>query len=173
MHPDTRQRPIVVGIDGSPGAKAALRWALRQADRSGAEVEAVAVWAPQSTFTYGAEWAAGAVYTGGDLAADTERMLLDTLVEVAREYGPSAPVRPHVVAGRPAEQLLLAAWSAQLLVLGGPVHGTVAGLLLGSVSHQCVQHATCPVLVVPAEAAVPAHPGPASRPSLPTTGKQP
>ncbi|UQU67784.1 universal stress protein [Couchioplanes caeruleus] len=147
-----RQDPIVVGVDGSPGSKAALRGALRLADRSGAEVEAVSVWRAQPTYSYGAEWAAAAMSTGDDLAADTERMLLDTLVEVARRYGPSAPIRPRVLRGRPADELLRAARSAQLLALGGPARGTVAGLLLGSVSHRCVQRATCPVLVIPAEA---------------------
>jgi hypothetical protein len=52
--------------------------------------------------------------------------------------------------GSPATELLRAARSAQLLVLGAPTHGTLAGLLLGSVSHQCVQRASCPVLIAPA-----------------------
>ncbi|MFI7602220.1 universal stress protein [Actinoplanes sp. NPDC049681] len=144
--------PIVVGVDDSPGSRAALRWALRQADRTGAEVEAVWVWGLPSAFFYGAEWAAAACPIH-DLAADAERVLLDTLVDVLREYGPSVPVRPRVVQGRPADELLRAAESAQMLVLGGPAHGRVAGLLLGSVSHQCVQRAACPVVVVPPEAA--------------------
>jgi nucleotide-binding universal stress UspA family protein len=156
MHHDSRLRPasppIVVGVDGSSGSKAALRWALRAAGRACADVEAVSVWSPQPAFGYAAEWAAAAVSADDDLAADTERMLLDTLVEVAREYGPSAPIRPRVVRGRPAEELLRAGRRAQLLVLGAPAHGTVAGLLLGSVSHRCVQRATCPVLVIPAAA---------------------
>ncbi|WP_199512569.1 universal stress protein [Nucisporomicrobium flavum] len=152
MLDQVRQQPVVVGVDGSPGSKAALRWALRLAGRSGADVEAVSVWKPQPASSYGVEWAAAVMATGDDLAADTERMLLDTLVEVARRYGPSVPIRPRVLRGRPADELLRAAREAQLLVLGGPAHGTVAGLLLGSVSHRCVQRATCPVLVIPAEA---------------------
>jgi nucleotide-binding universal stress UspA family protein len=145
--------PIVVGVDGSPGSKAALRWALRHADRTGADVEALSVWTPQPAVYFGAEWAAAAC-AGVDLARVTETVLLDTLVEVTREYGRSAPIRPRVVQGRPAGELLRAARSAQLLVLGGPARGRVAGLLLGSVSQHCVQHATCPVLIVPTEPAL-------------------
>jgi nucleotide-binding universal stress UspA family protein len=71
-----------------------------------------------------------------------------------RVSGGGAPIRPRVVQGRPAGELLRAARSAQLLVLGGPARGRVAGLLLGSVSQHCVQHATCPVLIVPTEPAL-------------------
>ena len=35
---------IVVGVDGSPSSMKALRWAIRQAKLTGAEVEAVTAW---------------------------------------------------------------------------------------------------------------------------------
>ncbi|MCU7730967.1 universal stress protein [Actinoplanes sp. KI2] len=140
------RRTIVVGVDGSSGSKAALRWALEQAERTGADVEAVHVWTPDTTC-----YACMPVPLDvDDLADAAETTLLDALVEVTREYGRSAPIRPRVLRGLPAEELLHAARHAQMLVLGAPTHGTMAGLLLGSVSHQCVQRATCPVLVTPA-----------------------
>jgi nucleotide-binding universal stress UspA family protein len=139
-------RKIVVGVDGSSASKVALRWALEQAERTSAEVEAVIVWTP-GTAVYACVPVA---CPGDDLADAAETVLLDTLVEVARDYGRSVPIRPRVLRGHPADELMRAARSAQLLVLGAPAHGTVAGLLLGSVSHQCVQRASCPVLVTPA-----------------------
>jgi nucleotide-binding universal stress UspA family protein len=157
MHHRSRQqperRPIVVGVDGSPGSKAALRWALDQADQTTTTVEAVIVWAQEAVFYYGYEWASVAV-AGDDLAAAADTVLMDTLVEVTDDRGRSAPIRARVVQGRPVAELLRAAGSAQLLVLGGPTHGRVAGLVRGSVSHECLQHAPCPVLIVPAPAGV-------------------
>jgi nucleotide-binding universal stress UspA family protein len=149
------RRTIVVGVDGSPGSKVALRWALEQAERTGADVEAVHVWRPGTGY-YACMPVAFAV---DDLADAAETVLLDTLVEVTREYGRSVPIRPRVLRGLAADELLHAARSAQLLVLGAPTHGTVTGLLAGSVSHQCVQRATCPVLIAPA---LPYRPGPQS-----------
>jgi nucleotide-binding universal stress UspA family protein len=141
----SRRRTIVVGVDGSGGSKVALRWALEQAERTAAHVEAVNVWTPATTCNACLPIA----FPVDDLAAAAETVLLDALVEVTREYGRSVPIRPRVIPGRPADELIRAARSAQLLVLGAPTHGTMAGLLLGSVSHQCVQRATCPVLVTP------------------------
>jgi len=73
---------------------------------------------------------------------------------------PPTQVLPRVVQGHPAQVLLEAARGAQMLVVGSRGHGTLAGMLLGSVSQHCVQHAPCPVLVVPA---VP-QPSPAAAP---------
>lgn len=152
IHRSPRQperRPIVVGVDGSPGSKAALRWALDQAERTTTTVEAVIVWTPETVFCYGYEWVPVAV-AGADLAAAADTLLMDTLVEVTDDRGRSAPIQPRVLQGRPVTELLRAAGSAQLLVLGGPIHGRIAGLVRGSVSHECLQHAPCPVLIVPA-----------------------
>jgi nucleotide-binding universal stress UspA family protein len=147
--PRPERRPIVVGVDGSPGSRAALRWALDQAARTAAGIEAVIVWAQEPVLCCGYELASVTV-AADDLRAAADTVLMDTLVEVIGSHGRSVPVQPRVIPGRPVEELLRAAHSAQLLVLGGPTHGTMVGLLTGSVSHQCVQRASCPVVIVPA-----------------------
>lgn len=59
----------------------------------------------------------------------------------------------EVVEGNTAAVLLKAAEGADLLVVGCRGHGGFVGALLGSVSQHCVQHATCPVVVVRGEGA--------------------
>ncbi len=54
----------------------------------------------------------------------------------------------HVVEANPAAALIDMCRDAQLLVVGSRGHGAFAGMLLGSVSQHCVQHACCPVVVV-------------------------
>lgn len=138
---------IVVGVDGSAGSKAALRWAMTQAQLTGAKVEAVACW--QDPVMWGYTYGVPALYEAGDLAASTEKSLGETITEVAGYLGQPADVLSRVVQGHPAEVLIKAANGAGLLVVGSRGHGTFAGIMLGSVSQHCVQHAPCPVVVVP------------------------
>jgi nucleotide-binding universal stress UspA family protein len=72
-------------------------------------------------------------------------------VYVADVAGDAAAVRVDQIAvdDRPARALIAAAADADLLVVGSRGHGGFAGLLLGSVSQQCAQHAPCPVVIVP------------------------
>ncbi|MET8540637.1 universal stress protein [Kitasatospora sp. NPDC004799] len=140
----TRERRIVVGIDGSEPSKAALRWAVGQAVLTGATVHAVAAWEYPSL--YG--WFAPMVDDG------FERTARRTLsAEINEILGPDRPVdvRESLVLGHAAEVLLEAAEGADLLVLGSRGRGTFARTLLGSVSTRCAVHGACPVVIVRAD----------------------
>ncbi|MFJ5921150.1 universal stress protein [Kitasatospora sp. NPDC092948] len=140
MDSRTAQRRIVVGVDGSAASRTALRWAARQAALVGATVEAVTTWQYPAAFG----WSVPVVDT--DVAADAAKILAETVAEEAAQYG--VEIRERVESGNAAQILLEAAEGADLLVLGNRGHHGFAKALLGSVSQHCVQHATCPVVVV-------------------------
>jgi hypothetical protein len=72
-----QDRRIVVGVDGSEPAKAAMRWALTQARLTDATVEAVTAWQDpaMSGFSYG--WSP-MLYDGDSIATLTEKTLNET-----------------------------------------------------------------------------------------------
>ncbi|MFJ6198092.1 universal stress protein [Micromonospora sp. NPDC092111] len=144
---EERERRIVVGVDGSPGSLIALRWAVTQAELSNARVDVVAAWHDPAEYAFAYGWSA-AVFEDVSIAAITGKMLTEAVADVARG-GVPVQFTTHVVRGHPAQALLDAADRAQLLVVGSRGHGAFAGMLLGSVSQHCVQHAPCPVVVVP------------------------
>lgn len=131
---------IVVGIDGSKASEDALRWAAAQAQLTAGEVHAVTAWQTPSSYGFYVD------YTDADAAADARKTLEHVITEGLGE-SPSVPVITRVVEGRPAEVLIEASRSADLLVVGNRGRGAFAGMLLGSVSQHCVQDAACPVLV--------------------------
>jgi nucleotide-binding universal stress UspA family protein len=151
-------RRIVVGIDGSPCSESALRWAIAQAHVTGAGVEAIAAWQAPVNSGYSLGFMP-ALDSDVDWATLPEKVLRESVARAVKELQPGVEIVTRVVQGHPAQVLLDAAASAQLLVVGSRGHGTLAGRLLGSVSQHCVQHAPCPVVVVrgdhPAEMAQP------------------
>jgi nucleotide-binding universal stress UspA family protein len=137
---------IVVGADGSPASRTALRWAVRQAELTGAIVHAVIAWqSPVATGGYA--WAPVALLDSTDMHEAAEKALADEIGEVVGARS-DIPLRPEAIEGNPAQVLIGASAGADLLVVGSRGHGGFAGALLGSVSQHCVRHADCPVLIV-------------------------
>ena len=140
---------IVVGVDGSPSSRAALRWAVRQAVLTGGTVDAVVAWqVPMVLRT--STWAPIYVDEMSRLEEDA-RKTLDAVI--TDEVGPADNHRitARVVNGHPADVLLDAAAGADLLVIGSRGHGSFADALLGSVGQYCAHHAHCPVLIMRGE----------------------
>lgn len=139
---EQQERPrIVVGIDGSLLSLAALRWAIGQARRTGAEVHAVTGWEIPITIMV------VPTYTEADYARDARQVLDRAVAEVQRTER-DVSVEKHLVQQRPALALTRTADGAELLVIGSHGRGELPGMHLGSVASYCVHHAPCPVVVV-------------------------
>ncbi|MDX1657734.1 MAG: universal stress protein [Nitriliruptorales bacterium] len=135
---------LVVGVDGSDNADEALRWALDYARGRGATIRLTTAWAWEEVV--GPPGARFPVETREEAETRADH-LLDEVVE--RVSVGEVQVERVRKLGRPSEVLLAEADDADLLVVGSRGRGGFAGLLLGSVSQQCVTHAPCPVVVVP------------------------
>lgn len=144
---------IVVGVDGSEASRTALRWAADEARLRGTSLEAVYVFEHSPSwqmYGYSAEIAAIPVSAMPDDQASRElaQSLVDRMVRDLGDVGVEVTGVAHEDR-RPAHALVERSRGADLLVVGSRGRGGFAGLVLGSVSQQCVQHATCPVVVMP------------------------
>lgn len=132
-------RRIVVGVDGSAHAAAALRWALADAEAHGGEVAALFAWQQPFLSMPGA-------FPRAELEEAAKAFLVEAVSGVAP--APRVPLLTLVAEGDPTEVLISASAGADLLVLGIRGRSPFAGLLLGSVSQGCAAAAACPVLLV-------------------------
>jgi nucleotide-binding universal stress UspA family protein len=147
MSDENPQKQVVVaGVDGSQESIAALDWARRYAEATGATVRAVLAWHFPT--------AAGQPPEGlapSPIREQAEENLRGQLSEaVAKVYsGPSAAaLETKLSYGHPAQVLIDESAEADLLVVGHRGRGAFTGMLLGSVSVHCVNGAHCPVVVV-------------------------
>jgi nucleotide-binding universal stress UspA family protein len=146
-------REILVGIDGSPGADAALSWAAEQALATGSSVWAVHVFHPPM-LAVGLRVASvpGGVLEEAASAAREEvlRLADGEWVAPLREAGVGFKV--EVREGSPGRVLVELAGTegVRAVVVGRRGHGELTDLVLGSVGHHLVHHSHIPVVIVPA-----------------------
>jgi nucleotide-binding universal stress UspA family protein len=144
---------VVVGVDGSASSNEALRWAVTEARLRKAPLRALHAWIylhalvpPLVGYPYTREIepavldAAAAGQQGAEANLDQALATVGDLddIEITR----------LIVQDSPAQALIGAVFAQDLLVVGSRGHGGFAGLLLGSVSQQCTQHAPCPAVIV-------------------------
>ena len=150
-HEHRRSGKVVVGIDGSFTSRDALRWAATEAQYRGAELKVVHL----------AFLRPGTL--PGDLPHHEGQMLARMLGEVL--VGPLAGVTASVdpepgyrrTFGDRGERdepvgvvLARAAADADLLVVGSHGYRNVNGVVIGSVTTDCLDQAACPVVIIPA-----------------------
>jgi nucleotide-binding universal stress UspA family protein len=142
--PPPEARRIVVGIDGSGESSAALEFACRRAERTGEVVAAVHAYkVGRVDLDYHGE-------LPHDIGEKQEaaELVLGEAVAGVRAAHPDVVVEEEVVPVDARELLVDASASASLVVTGSRGRGAFAGMLLGSVSHDVLQRAHCPVAVV-------------------------
>ena len=139
---------IVVGVDGSDAAQDALRVAFDEAELRHVGVTAVRGWESGYFDTAGSKSGAIPLHVEEEVVLPGERAALEESVAPWRSKHPDVDVRTELVHGDAAGALVKAAGGAELLVVGSRGRGGFRSLLLGSVSHAVLHHATCPVVVV-------------------------
>ncbi|GAA3452344.1 universal stress protein [Dactylosporangium matsuzakiense] len=135
---------VLVGVDGSPSADAALESAFLEAARWDCDV--VAVRAIETPIGPPAVGLPPLLYD----TAETRRALGEAAtahVAAAGQRHPQVPWEVHGVAGDAADVLCDRSRRARLVVVGSRGHGGFAGLLLGSVGLRLLHRADCPVLI--------------------------
>jgi nucleotide-binding universal stress UspA family protein len=138
---------IVVGVDGSDGGTAALEFAASEAAARGARLRIVSVWqVPVAAF--GGGFAPPLDPATWDAVRERAQEVADEAFAAVKKLQPSTEAEALAVPGQPADVLLEQGADAALIVVGRRGLGGFRSLLLGSVSQQVVQYATCPVVVV-------------------------
>ena len=138
---------IVVGVDGSSTAQAAVRWAARDAAMRDVPLTLVHVTndsvpaVPQIAMPAGlARW-----------LEEQGRTITDAAVKVAEESTPgsgAAQINSEVLFGAAVGTLVDLSKQAEMVVVGCRGRGALARTFLGSVSSGLVHHAHCPVAVI-------------------------
>jgi nucleotide-binding universal stress UspA family protein len=136
---------VVVGFDGSPHSRDALRWSLEHLRRS-ARVTVVRAFTDESV-------AGEVLRPSAGRAEDSARRELETGVAAVLDVVPGhPPVEMAVMPGDPRSVLRSASVGADLLVVGARGHGVLELLLLGSVASALAHHPTVPTIVMPGAA---------------------
>ncbi|MCG5468019.1 universal stress protein [Micromonospora sp. LAH09] len=124
---------VAVGVDGSGPSLVALGFAAERAAQRHMPLRVLHAWTPGP---------------GAAAGAPDERAAVEQALEPWRRTYPDLAVAVDLVPTSPAAMLIEASRDARLVVVGSRGRGGLAGMLLGSVSQQLIQHANCPVAVV-------------------------
>ncbi|MBW0119458.1 universal stress protein [Pseudonocardia abyssalis] len=140
---------VVVGVDGSPGSRAAVEHALEDAARRGARLRAVvAAQLPEYWATAYGMVAPPPISEVLASARDAGQEMVDEVLAARPDLAARVEVSVEARAGAAGRVLLDAADGADVLVIGHRGRGAMSSAMLGSVGLHCVLHASCPVTIV-------------------------
>lgn len=131
---------VIVGYDASPSSLAAVRRAVSLGSQLGRDVRVVMAWHMPISYS-------GYPFGAWSPQEDAQQMLRELATTLFPQGVPSTFTAVSVE-GEPAKVLIKESVGAEMLLVGSRGHGGFAGLLLGSVSSACAEHATCPVLIM-------------------------
>jgi nucleotide-binding universal stress UspA family protein len=135
---------VVVGIEDDVTAAAPLAAAAAEAEALGCPLSLVHAWSVPATL--GVDFGASVPF---DVLIEAHTEILARATASVEASHPAIPVTSQLLQGAAAPALVAAAQAAGLLVVGTHGRGAVAGLILGSVSHDVLLNMPCPVMVVP------------------------
>ena len=139
---ETKTTLIVAGVDGSAASTSALEFAIEEARLRHADLHVIYAYPVIERHVTGS--------TGKDYYEQVEAEAKEFLQAMIKSAPSTEGVTVQWIGapGNPAEVLIEASREAAILVIGSRGVGGFIGLLMGSVSEQCVHHSHCPVLVV-------------------------
>lgn len=135
---------MVVGVDGSEGADAALDFALREADARGCRLEVVTAWL----------WVSSSDMLGHQVQVQDGRVVVqqvqdEVLAQAIVRTGLTPPISSLVVHDYGGRVLTARAKGAAMLVVGSGAQSSGNNPGVGSVAEYCLRHSPAPVVVVP------------------------
>ena len=144
----TVRHGIVVGVDGSADSAPVLEFAYREAALRDLPLTVLlSIWDIQTSA------AGGYLVSEVVTTRESERLALSEVMAGKGEDYPDVKTTTEIAHGLPFEMLIEVADTMNLLVVGSRRDHRLAHLLSGSVSAAVVEHATCPVAVVPVRSA--------------------
>ncbi|ABL80471.1 MULTISPECIES: universal stress protein [unclassified Nocardioides] len=136
-HPGVVRNGVLVGADGTDRSLATLEFAYRQASLHRLPLTIMHCF-----------WDARPATEGEPVASDVRLVLAESLAGLGEKF-PDVQARTELVRGMADERLVRASQRMDLVVVGAHHGGTLTTLLYGSIANAVLEHATCPVAIVP------------------------
>jgi nucleotide-binding universal stress UspA family protein len=139
---------IVVGVDGSPPSGNALEWAVGRAGLGGEQLELVNAYSLTPELNFYGYHSLPVASQPVDWFIEFSEHVLEAAAARVRELAPELTCTVTSKMGHPAAVLAAASEAADAVVVGRRGLGSVASVLLGSVSNRLTVQAKCPLVVV-------------------------